>query len=104
MTYPFPPPAPIYAAAIPQRRTNGYAIAALVLGIVWLYGIGSILAIIFGHIAVNQASKDPSIAGKGMAIAGLVLGYVGIALTVLVFVLIVVGLAIGRSAYQGTGA
>ena len=43
-------------------------------------------------------------AGKGMAIAGLVMGYVGIALTVLVFVLIAVGLAVGRSTSGSSGA
>ena len=39
-----------------------------------------------------------------MAIAGLVLGYVGIALTVLAIVIIVLGLAIGRASYGGIGA
>jgi GTP-binding protein len=54
-------------------RTSGLAIASMVLGILWLYWIGSILAVIFGHIAISQAGKDPAIKGKGMAIAGLVL-------------------------------
>ena len=65
-----------------SSRTSGLAIASLVLGILWLYWIGSILAVIFGHIAINQAKKDPALRGKGMAIAGLVLGYIGIGLLV----------------------
>jgi hypothetical protein len=51
----------------------------MVLGIVWLYWIGSILAIIFGHIAISQANKDQTLRGRGMAVAGLVLGYIGVA-------------------------
>jgi uncharacterized protein DUF4190 len=46
----------------------------MVLGILWVYWIGSILAVIFGHIAISQAGKDPTLRGKGMAVAGLVLG------------------------------
>jgi Domain of unknown function (DUF4190) len=62
----------------PAGRTSGLAIASMVLGILWIYWIGSILAIIFGHIAINQARRDETLRGKGMAIAGLVLGYVGL--------------------------
>ena len=56
-------------------------------------------AVILGHMALK---REP--AGKGMAIAGLVMGYVGIALTVLIFVLIAVGLAVGRSTLGTSGA
>ena len=51
----------------------------MVLGILWLFWIGSILAVIFGHVALSQIQKNPSIQGRGMAIAGLVLGWVGVA-------------------------
>lgn len=55
----------------------------MVLGIVWVYWLGSILAIIFGHVAISQMRRDPNLRGKGMAIAGIVLGYVGVAIFVL---------------------
>jgi hypothetical protein len=58
------------------------AIASMVLGIVWIYWIGSILAVVFGHIALRQIKRDPYSTGRGMAIAGLVLGYVGVAVLV----------------------
>src|SRR5437879_1095480 len=62
------PPAP----ATP-RSTNGLAIAAMVLGIVWVYWIGSILALIFGYIAKGQINESAGRqGGKGMAIAGIV--------------------------------
>jgi hypothetical protein len=78
------PPQPVvvqYYARPP--RTSGLAIASMVLGIVWIYWIGSILAIIFGHIAISQIRKDPNLGGRGMAIAGVVLGYVGLAIVVI---------------------
>lgn len=66
--------------------TNGMAIASLVLGIVWVYWIGSVLAIIFGHLGLGQIKRSGGTqGGRGMAIAGLVLGYVGLAVLVLVF-------------------
>ena len=55
----------------------------MVLGILWVYWIGSILAVIFGHVALSQIRKDPSIQGRGMAIAGLVLGWVGVGVLVI---------------------
>jgi hypothetical protein len=55
----------------------------MVLGIVWVFWLGSILAVIFGHIALSQIKRSMgALTGRGMAIAGLVLGYVGIALLV----------------------
>ncbi|MCL2150111.1 MAG: DUF4190 domain-containing protein [Dehalococcoidia bacterium] len=55
------------------RRTNGFAIAALVLGLVGM----SPLAIIFGVLSLKQIGQDPNLDGRGMAIAGLVLGILG---------------------------
>ena len=70
----FPPnyyPQPI------AKPTNGLAIASLVLGIVWIYWIGSVLALIFGYVARNQIRRNNQ-SGAGMAIAGIVLGWVGV--------------------------
>lgn len=62
-----------------QKTTNGLAIASMVLGIVWVYWIGSILALIFGYIAKGQINQSVGRqGGRGMAIAGIVLGWVGI--------------------------
>lgn len=59
------------------------AIAAMVLGILWLFWIGSILAVIFGHIAMSRIKHDRTLGGRGMAVAGLVLGYIGLGVLVL---------------------
>ena len=78
--YPYP-----YA---PPQRTNGMAIASMVLGILWLYWIGSILALVFGYVAKKQI-RERGEAGGGMATAGIVLGWIGVGL----FAIVLVGLA-----------
>ncbi len=73
---------------------NGLAIASMVLGIIWIYWIGSILAIIFGHVALNQMKKNPSQKGRGFAIAGVSLGWTGIGImTFLIILAVSVGLS-----------
>ncbi|WP_144672201.1 DUF4190 domain-containing protein [Arthrobacter sp. U41] len=93
---------PAYYGLPPEPK--GLSIASLCCGIATFVGLGFFLlpqlaAVILGHMALK---REP--AGKGMAIAGLVMGYVGIALTVLIFVLIAVGLAVGRSTFGTSGA
>jgi hypothetical protein len=65
------------------------AIASMVLGILWLYWIGSILALVFGYTAKRQIQERGE-AGGGMATAGIVLGWVGVGFLALG---LVVGLA-----------
>jgi hypothetical protein len=81
--YPAPYPPPYYGRA---SGTNGLAIASLVLGILTLGGIGSLLAIIFGHVARSQVRRSGQ-SGSGLALAGLILGYVGLAVTLLLVIL-----------------
>ena len=73
------------------------SIASLVLGILSIplfctYGVLAVLAIVFGHIALRQIKRSMGAqSGRGMAIAGLVCGYIGLALLVLLIVAIVAG-------------
>jgi hypothetical protein len=89
------PPAPMQYGAYAPKRTEGTAIASLVLGIagfVFCPLVCSILAIIFGNQAKAKIAADPSLDGEGMAKAGVVLGWIGVAFTivwVLVFLSIV---------------
>ncbi len=93
----YPPPpsaAPNWVRANPPvpPRTSGMAVASLVLGLLgwWLCGIGSLLAVIFGHQALSQINaSNGMVTGRGMAIAGLVLGYLGLAAILLIFFLAV---------------
>jgi len=75
---PAPPPAPRPTFVRSQRSTNGFAIASLVVGAVWMWWIGSVLAVVFGHVALSQIARTGQ-TGRAMAIAGLVLGYCGLA-------------------------
>ncbi len=84
----------------PVRRTSSLAIVSLVAGLLgWTLApwLGSIIAIITGHMARAEIRRDPSsVEGDGLAIAGLVLGWAMILLsvfTVLAIVLFFGGLA-----------
>lgn len=68
--------------------TNSLAIVSLILGITWLGWIGSIMAVVLGHVSLSQIKKTGQ-SGKGMAIAGLVLGYIGILTGALVLIFLV---------------
>ena len=80
-----PPPSPPYqyVAPPPGPKTNGLAIASLVcsLATFMFCGVGSILGIVFGHIARHQTKRSGD-AGAGMALAGVIIGYVTLALGV----------------------
>ena len=81
-------PQPVQTAT--ATTTNGFAIAALVCGIAGLFlNFLSILAIIFGALGIAQTNKNPEIKGKGMAVAGLVLGIV--VLLFWVFIIFLIG-------------
>jgi hypothetical protein len=78
---------PVYQPA--PVPTNGMAVASLIISIIayplmFIWGIGivfAIIGVILGHIAYNQQKRAAQ--PTGMAIAGLVLGYIGIGLGVI---------------------
>jgi hypothetical protein len=74
-----------------QIKTSSNAIISLICGILaWLgvFGLGGILAVIFGHLAKKEIrTSDEPIDGDGMATAGLILGYLNLAATVLGLIL-----------------
>ena len=78
---------------MPARTTSTTAIVSLVFGIVcWIAipFIGAIVAIVCGHVARNEIRAAPpgSIDGDGMAVAGLILGYLHLALLAAVLTLV----------------
>jgi hypothetical protein len=75
--YAYPPGG--YQPGLPSAKYSGLAIASLVLSIVWLGGVGAILAVIFAIIALRQiAASQGRLRGKGLSIAGLIIGIIGI--------------------------
>lgn len=72
-------PAPV------NPKTNALSIVALVTGLVCC---GTPLGLIFGLISLSQI-KSSGEQGKGMAITGVVLGAIGLVITLLYVVLVV---------------
>jgi hypothetical protein len=70
------------------------AVASLVLGIVWVMWIGSILALVFGYVAKAQIDRSGGRqTGRGIAVAGIVLGWVGVAFLLAMIVLMIAGVS-----------
>ena len=88
----------------PAPPTDGLGIAALIVGIASLvfacaYGVtllGSPAALIMGKISMNRIDRSGgTLSGRGLALAGFVLGIVGTVLLVLFIALIVTIVVIG---------
>lgn len=75
---------PQVAQYVRPARTNGLAVASLACGIgqLFFWLLAAIPAVVLGHMARRQI-RETGEAGDGMAMAGLVMGYIGIVLTVL---------------------
>jgi len=85
----------------PIRQTSGLAIFSLISGVLgWtlLPFLGSLAAIVSGHMARAQIRRAPDrLDGDGLAIAGLVLGWASVIigiLSVIAFVVFFGGLAV----------
>ena len=72
------PMAPITAGAMAPQATSKLAIWSLVCGCLTLFcGLfASLPAIILGHLALGEIKKSPGTSGRGMALAGLIIGYI----------------------------
>lgn len=73
------------------QPTSSMAQASLILGRVALPIIGSVLAVVFGHAALQEIDRSgEQLSGRGMAQVGLVLGYTALGLEALSIVLFLV--------------
>jgi Domain of unknown function (DUF4190) len=78
-----------YAPA--ARKANTMAVASLVLSILWLGGLGSLLAVIFGISGRKQIERSQGQEnGEGLAIAGLIVGILGLLWTAF-FIAVIIG-------------
>jgi Domain of unknown function (DUF4190)/Septum formation len=87
------PPAPATVATTP-RTTNGFAIAALVLGVL-APCVGAVLAVVFGIIALVQIRRTGQ-RGSGLAIGGLVAAGVWIVAIVVAIVFVILNTGVER--------
>ncbi|GAP16898.1 DUF4190 domain-containing protein [Levilinea saccharolytica] len=94
---PYPPPNAQYPPPV-AVTTSSSAIISLICGILgWLgvFGLGGLLAVIFGHVAKGEIKKSYGrVSGDGMATIGLVLGYANI-------ILALIGLCLGVLIFAG---
>jgi hypothetical protein len=108
--YPPPPPVPGYPPPLgggyppAAAGTNTMAIASLVCSLLgWLCGIGPILGIIFGILALGKI-KETGEGGRGLAIAGIAIGGVLIAFGIVFGILGVIGGGMEEHHYSGAPA
>lgn len=84
------PVSPLPPAVVPE--TSGKAIASLVCGIINIFPL-FVIAVVLGHLSLSDIRKSGGrLKGQGLAIAGLVLGYLGV--VIIPFILIVAAIAI----------
>ena len=85
--------------------SSGKATASLVLGILGLVFcplICSVLALVFGHQGRNEIDGSGGrISGRGVATAGIILGWVGLVIWGLLFALGIIGAIVGDSSTGG---
>ena len=75
----------------PPSELSSKAIASLTCGIFFIFPPFAIAAIILGHLSLSQIRKSGGrFAGNGLAIAGLVLGYLGAGPFLLIFAAIAI--------------
>jgi hypothetical protein len=87
------PPAgyPGYYAGPMPPSANGLAIASLICAFIPV--LGGVMGPVFGHVALSQINNSEGREqGRGMAIAGLIIGYANLALSLLVIALIIVAI------------
>ena len=78
------------------RTTNTLAIISFICGLLGLMGsipsvgVINLAAIVMGHMARSQIRQNPNEDGAGIALAGLIMGYIGLLIVPLVVLAIVV--------------
>ncbi len=79
---------PAAEGTIFPAQTSGKAIASLISGLFVFAFPLSILAVILGHLSVSEIRRSAGrLKGEGLAIAGLILGYVGLAAIPVILIL-----------------
>ena len=95
------------ATVVPTRKTEQLAILSLIFSILGLCGfccgffmMAGVAGIVCGHIALSRIKSDPNLEGHGLAMAGVVIGYLAIA-GWLVWIFVFGGLAVLQGITEG---
>jgi len=102
-----PVPQPVYVMApvappVAVKAGNTEAILAFIFGLISLFGVGSIIAIVLGSISRSK-SREAKQQPLGLATAGLVLGWIGV-IAVAIFIIAVATKGPDQTCYDYFGA
>jgi hypothetical protein len=108
---PAPMPAPVTpiapATVVPQRKTEQLAVLSLIFSGLGLFGfccgfflMAGVAGIVCGHIALSRIKANPELEGHGLAMAGLIIGYLAVA-GWLIWILLFGGLAVLQGITEG---
>jgi hypothetical protein len=80
----------VSASASPHQSVSFLAVASLLLsgGGFLIPLLGSLLGIASGHLARRRCKGNPQLTGSGIALAGLILGYLGLAYSVYIVAMV----------------
>ena len=70
-----------------QRPYSGTAITAFVFSLLWMGGLGSLAAVIFATVSMRKTRTHDQ-AGRGLAVAALIIGILGLIVAVWIFVVL----------------
>jgi hypothetical protein len=100
-------PSAASAPLVSPRRNEQLAVLSLILSALGLFGFccgffmtAAIAGIVCGHIALSRIKANPELEGRGLAMAGVVIGYVAVA-GWLAWILLFGGLAVLQGITEG---
>jgi len=93
-----PHPSSVGPGATPAlvRPTSGKAVTSFILSLLWIFGLGSLVAVVLSVMAMKE-TKTGMKGGHGLAVAGLVIGILGLVPVLLFMLVLVLGLATSGS-------
>mgnify|MGYP001079147627 CR=1 FL=1 len=77
------------------------SLIASILGLTALPTVGSLIGLVLGYVARGEIRSTEKLTGEGYATAGIILGWIGIVLGVLAFLLVILIIIFGFAAIPG---
>lgn len=100
-----PPTSAMPVSYVDSSATSGLAVASLIvsiLGFIWVLPvIGSLVGAILGHVALSRIKTNGG-GGRGLALAGVIVGWIGFGLAVLAVIAFAALLAFAFAASSST--